>query len=83
MYYNTTTSQAGQDTDFNKYCSFAGGPHAKGTICYVTDKEGASSLDSEASMSLKPPSSDASKRSQPMSVALLTMLVGVSAFMLL
>lgn len=80
IYFNTTASEAGTDADFNKFCSFAGGPKAKGTICYITDKGGVSSLDS--AMSLEPPVSDAPKRPAAMSMTLLTILVGGSVFLL-
>lgn len=80
IYFNTTVSETGKDVDFNKYCSFAGGPGVKGTICYVTDKGGISSLD--PAMSLEPPVSDAPSRSKTISMALLTMLVGGSVLFL-
>lgn len=78
IYFNTTASEVGTDADFNKFCSFAGGPDAKGTICYITDKGGVSSLKSD--MSLESPTSDAPKRSATM--VLLTILVGGSVFLL-
>lgn len=80
IYFNTTASEAGEDADFNKFCSFAGGPNAKGTICYITDKEGVSSLASD--MSLEPPASNAPNRSETVSMVLLVMLVGGSMFLL-
>lgn len=81
IYFNTTASEAGQDADFNEFCSFAGGPDAKGTICYITDKGGVPSLDS--AISLDPPVSDTSNRSKSASMPLLAMLIGGSMFFLL
>lgn len=78
MYFNTTASQAGEDAEFNNSCEFAGGLDTRGTICYVTDEKGISSLNSF--MSLDPPVTDASERSRTISLALLTILAGGSVF---
>lgn len=60
MYYNTTDSAAGNDEAFNRACEFAGGNEQRGTVCYVTDQAGNSSVDSV--MSLDAPVEDAAVR---------------------
>jgi hypothetical protein len=42
FYYNTTSSNKGQDNDFNTACRQAGGSSRK-TICIVEDEEGVAS----------------------------------------
>lgn len=50
MYYNTTDSAAGNDESFNRSCEFAGGYEQRGTVCYVTDQAGNSTLESVISL---------------------------------
>ncbi|RPA97526.1 concanavalin A-like lectin/glucanase [Choiromyces venosus 120613-1] len=50
VYFNTTSSQSGNDEAFNSACTGAGGPKNK-TVCWINDKSGVDSEHSKVSLS--------------------------------
>lgn len=74
IYFNTSTSQSGNDKDFNSACKGAGGPK-NGTVCWINDKSGVDSEDSKVTLS----SADSISRSRNL---VLVAGVGLAALLL-